>query len=204
MVLLTYRYASLISSQSHQLSGKPGPVRKLLSLFTRGPDRSRHAAWIYNALVEQARRPQFYESMEVPDTLDGRFDLIVLHAGLYLPRLKSVRTDGKALAQATFDQMFASMEQGLRELGNGDMSVPKKIQKMVQAFYGRATAYDTALRGGDLAALRAALHRNVYRGAEISNTQLDALVTYVRAASQALQAAADGDIVAGTFAWPAP
>ncbi|MEQ1864055.1 MAG: ubiquinol-cytochrome C chaperone family protein [Micropepsaceae bacterium] len=179
-------------------------MRKLLSLFTRGPDRSRHGAWIYNALVEQARRPQFYESMEVPDTLDGRFDLIVLHAGLYLPRLKSVRADGKALAQATFDQMFANMEQGLRELGNGDMSVPKKIQKMVQAFYGRATAYDAALRGGDLAALRAALHRNVYRGAEVSNTQLDALVTYVRAASEALQAAADGDIVAGTFAWPAP
>lgn len=203
-MVLTYRYASLISSESLESSGKPRPVRKLLSFFTRGPDRSRHGAWIYNSLVEQARRPQFYESMEVPDTIDGRFDLIVLHAGLYLPRLKSVRAEGKALAQATFDQMFANMEESLRELGNGDMSVPKKIQKMVQAFYGRATAYDTALRGGDIAALRAALHRNVYRGADISNTRLDALATYVRAASEALQAGADSDIVAGTFAWPAP
>jgi cytochrome b pre-mRNA-processing protein 3 len=179
-------------------------VRTFLSFFTRGPDRSRHGAWIYNALVEQARRPQFYEAMEVPDTLDGRFDLVVLHAGLYLPRLKSVPVEGKALAQAAFDQMFANMEQALRELGNGDMSVPKKIQKMVQAFYGRATAYDAALKAGDIAALRAALHRNVYRGAEVSNMQLDALATYVRAASEALQAAADSDIVAGTFAWPAP
>lgn len=179
-------------------------MRTLLSFFSRGPDRSRHGAWIYNALVDQARRPQFYEAMEVPDTIDGRFDLIVLHASLYLPRLKSVRTEGKPLAQAVFDQMFANMEQNLRELGNGDMSVPKKIQGMVQAFYGRATAYDKALRDGDVAALRAALHRNVYRGANASTTVLDALATYVRAASEALQAADDHDIVAGTFAWPAP
>jgi len=179
-------------------------VRNLLTLFSRGRDRSRQGAWIYNALVEQARRPQFYESLDVPDTIDGRFDLIVLHAGLYLPRLKAVRADGKALAQATFDQMFANMEQSLRELGSGDMSVPKKIQNMVSAFYGRATAYDAALKAGDVAALRAALHRNVHRGAEVSPTKLDALATYVRAASEAIKAADDSDILAGTFVWPAP
>jgi cytochrome b pre-mRNA-processing protein 3 len=179
-------------------------VRTFLSIFSRRRDRSRQGAWIYNALVDQARRPQFYESLDVPDTLDGRFDLIVLHAGLYLPRLKSVRTDGKPLAQAAFDQMFANMEHSLRELGAGDMSVPKKMQNMISAFYGRAAAYDTALKDGDVTALRAALHRNVYRGAEVSPTALDALSTYVRAASEALKAADDNDIVAGTFAWPAP
>ena len=179
-------------------------MRTFLSFFSRGADRSRHGAWIYNSLVEQARRPHFYDSMAVPDSIDGRFDLIVLHAGLYLPRLKAVRADGKALAQATFDQMFANMEQNLRELGNGDMSVPKKIQGMVQAFYGRATAYETALKDGDVPALRAALNRNVYRGAEVSATHVDALTTYVRAASEALHAATDADLVAGTFVWPAP
>lgn len=202
--MLTYRYACIISSESLETSGKPGPVWTLLSFFSRGRDRSRQGAWIYNALVDQARRPQFYESLEVPDTIDGRFDLIVLHAGLYLPRLKSVRTDGKPLAQAAFDQMFANMEQSLRELGNGDMSVPKKMQNMIQAFYGRAAAYDVALKEGDVASLRAALHRNVYRGAEVTTTKLDALSTYVRAASEALKAADDTDIVSGTFAWPAP
>jgi cytochrome b pre-mRNA-processing protein 3 len=179
-------------------------VRTILSSLFARPERSRRGAWIYNALVDQARRPQFYEALEVPDTLDGRFDLIVLHAGLYLPRLKSVRAEGKALAQAAFDQMFANMEQSLRELGNGDMSVPKKIQHMVQAFYGRAAAYDTALKEGDLDALRAALHRNVYRGGDVAAPKLDALATYVRAASEALKAANDDEIVAGTFAWPAP
>lgn len=179
-------------------------MRALFSFFSRGRDRSRHGAWIYSALVEQARRPQFYESFGVPDTIDGRFDLIVLHAGLYLPRLKSIPVDGKGLAQATFDQMLANLDQNLRELGAGDMSVPKKMQNMVAAFYGRATAYDAALKDGDADALRAALQRNVYRGADVGHTKLDALATYVRAASEALKAANDTDIVAGTFVWPAP
>ena len=179
-------------------------MRALFSLFSRARDRSRHAAWIYNAIVDQARRPNFYESLDVPDTLDGRFDLIVLHAGLYLPRLKSVPGEGKGLAQAAFDQMLANFDQNLRELGAGDMSVPKKMKHMVSAFYGRATAYDAALKGGDASALRAALHRNVYRGAKVDHPKLDALATYVRATSEALKAADDADIVAGTFAWPAP
>jgi cytochrome b pre-mRNA-processing protein 3 len=180
------------------------PVRALLSYFTRARDRSRHGAWIYNAIVEQARRPQFYDSLEVPDTLDGRFDLIILHAGLYLPRLKTVPGDGKSLAQATFDQMLCNLDQNLRELGAGDISVPKKMKNMVSAFYGRATAYDAALKAGDVQALRAALHRNVYRGKNVQQPKLDALAAYVRAASEALKAADDSDIMAGTFAWPAP
>lgn len=179
-------------------------MRALLSFFSRGRDRSRHGAWIYNAIVEQARRPQFYDGLDVPDTVDGRFDLIVLHAGLYLPRLKSVPGEGRGLAQATFDQMLANLDQNLRELGAGDMSLPKKMKQMVQAFYGRATAYESALKGGDTAALRAAIHRNVYRGAEVGQPKVDALATYVRAASEALKAAPDTDILAGTFAWPAP
>lgn len=179
-------------------------MRAFFNFFARARDRSRHGAWIYNAIVEQARRPQFYESFDVPDTLDGRFDLIVLHAGLYLPRLKSVPGEGKGLAQATFDQMLANLDQNLRELGAGDMSLPKKMKSMVQAFYGRATAYDAALKGGDAQALREALHRNVYRGAGVPQPKIDALAAYVRAASEALKAASDTDILAGTFVWPAP
>ena len=179
-------------------------MRTLLSFLSRGRDRSRQGAWIYNTIVEQSRRPEFYESFDVPDTLDGRFDLIVLHAGLYLPRLKAVRTEGKALAQAAFDQMFANLEVNLRELGVGDMGVPRRVKSMLSAFYGRAAAYDTALKDGDVAALRAALQRNVYRGAAVAQPKLDALSTYVRAAAEALKAADDAEILAGTFAWPAP
>ncbi len=179
-------------------------LRTLLSFLSRGRDRARAGASIYNAIVEQARRPQFYESFDVPDTIDGRFDLIVLHAGMYLPRLKAVRTEGKALAQAAFDQMFVNFEHNLRELGVGDMGVPRRVKGMLSAFYGRVTAYDTAIKGGDLEALRAALHRNVYRGGDVAQPKLHALATYVRAAHEALKAADDSDILAASFAWPAP
>lgn len=179
-------------------------MRTLLSFLSRGRERARQGAWIYNAIVEQARRPQFYESLDVPDTIDGRFDLIVLHAGLYLPRLKTVRVEGKALAQAAFDQMFVNFEQNLRELGVGDMGVPRRVKGMLSAFYGRVTAYDTAIKDGDVEALRAALQRNVYRGADVAQPKIHALATYVRAAHEALKAADDADILAGTFAWPAP
>jgi cytochrome b pre-mRNA-processing protein 3 len=179
-------------------------LRTLLSFLSRGRDRARQGAWIYNAIVEQARRPQFYESLDVPDTIDGRFDLIVLHAGLYLPRLKAVRNVGKALAQAAFDQMFANFEQNIRELGVGDMGVPRRVKGMLSAFYGRVTAYDTAIKDGDVEGLRAALQRNVYRGMDVAQPKVHALATYVRAAHEALKAADDTDILAGTFAWPAP
>ena len=176
----------------------------IFSFISKDKGLAHKGAWIYNSIVEQSRRSQFYESLDVPDTIDGRFDLIVLHAGLYLPRLKAVKSEGKQLSQAMFDHMFANLEFNLRELGVGDMSMSKKMKGMVSAFYGRVTAYDTALKDGDVAGLRSALHRNVYRGADIEPALLDALASYVRAAAEALQAADDLPISAGAFEWPAP
>jgi cytochrome b pre-mRNA-processing protein 3 len=100
--------------------------------------------------------------------------------------------------------MFVNFEHNLRELGVGDMGVPRKVKGMLSAFYGRVTAYDSAIKDGDTAALRAALQRNVYRGVDVDPPKLDALATYVRAAYEALKAADDADILGGTFAWPAP
>lgn len=172
--------------------------------MSKGRETARQGAWIYNSVVEQARRPEFYESLDIPDSIDGRFDLIVLHAGLYLPRLKLVRGEGKRLSQSMFDQMFANLEFNLRELGVGDMGVPRRMKTMLSAFYGRVSAYEAALRDGDTAALRAALHRNIYRGGEVDPARVDALASYVRAASESLKAAGDDVIVAGAFEWPAP
>ena len=176
----------------------------LFSFISKGRGLTRQGAWIYNSVVEQARRPEFYQSLDIADTIDGRFDLIVLHAGLYLPRLKAVRIEGKRLSQAMFDHMFANLEFNLRELGVGDMGVPRKMKGMISAFYGRVTAYETALKGGDAVALRTALHRNVYRDAAVDLALVDALASYVRAASESLKAADDDVIAAGAFEWPAP
>lgn len=179
-------------------------VLSLFSFISKGRSLTRQGAWIYNSVVEQARRPEFYESLDISDTIDGRFDLVVLHAGLYLPRLKAVRGEGKKLAQAMFDHMFATLEFNLRELGVGDMGVAPRMKGMVSAFYGRVTAYESALKDGDTAALRMALHRNVYRGSEVDPARVDALASYVRAAAESLKAADDSVIAAGAFEWPAP
>jgi cytochrome b pre-mRNA-processing protein 3 len=120
---------------------------------------------LYAAAVAAAREPFLYRSLGVADTLDGRFDLVCLHAVLLVRRLRREAERGPALAQAVFDAMFSDMDVNLREMGVGDLSVGRRVRAMWEAFNGRAHAYDAALTAGDAAALEAALLRNVWRGA---------------------------------------
>jgi cytochrome b pre-mRNA-processing protein 3 len=179
-------------------------VRTLIEYFTRPQERARCAAEHYAALVAQARRRDFYESLGVPDTLDGRFDLIVLHASLYLKRLRAAGREGRALAQAVFDQMFFNLDQSLRELGVGDISLPKKMRKMVSAFYGRAAAYDKALNETDDEALAEALVRNIYAGTPPLGNAIASFCAYLREASKVLAATPDEAVLANKFHWAAP
>jgi len=123
---------------------------------------------LYNRAVAAGRETFFYETLGVPDTLDGRFDLVGLHVALLIRRLRHDVAPGPALAQAVFDAMFSDMDVNLRELGVGDLSVGKRVRAMWEAFHGRARAYETALDDADPAALPAALVRNVWRGRETS------------------------------------
>ncbi|MCW3473951.1 ubiquinol-cytochrome C chaperone family protein [Limobrevibacterium gyesilva] len=129
--------------------------------------RSRHERTgyeLYGAAVAAARDPYFYTGLGVPDTLDGRFDLVGLHAFLVIRRLQGLPEPGPALAQALFDAMFNDMDVNLREMGVGDLAVGKKVRAMWEAFHGRAAAYQAAMKAGDSGALAAALERNVWRG----------------------------------------
>ena len=119
---------------------------------------------LYGQAVQAARDPYFYETLGVPDTLDGRFDLVGLHACLLIRRLRALPKPGQAVAQAVFDAMFSDMDINLRELGVGDMTVARNVRAMWEAFHGRATVYEAALADGDAAALEQALTRNVWRG----------------------------------------
>jgi cytochrome b pre-mRNA-processing protein 3 len=120
---------------------------------------------LYTAAVQAARDPGLFGEDGVPDTLEGRFDLIALHAALLVRRLhRDPDRRGAALAQAVFDAMFADMDINLREMGVGDMSIGKRVRVMWEAFHGRALAYEAALEAGDEAALEAALARNVWGG----------------------------------------
>lgn len=156
---------------------------------------------LYMALVEQARARGFYARLGVPDTVDGRFDVITLHAFLVFNRIKRGRDQG--LGQALFDVMFADMDRSLREMGVGDLSVGGKVKQMVFAFYGRMAAYETALASDD-EELRGALLRNVYRGRSPGKLELAELGDYVRAKAEVLAAQDMADIADGQIEFGDP
>jgi cytochrome b pre-mRNA-processing protein 3 len=146
------------------------------------PDPARkEAEAIYAAVVAQARRPEFYADLGVPDTLDGRFELLALHTFLILRRLKT-RGESAVASQALVDLFIEDMDSSLRELGAGDLGVGRKVQAMAQALYGRIAAYDAGLAGSG-EALEAALRRNLYGTAREPGPEartLAALAAYVR------------------------
>ena len=158
---------------------------------------------LYTALVEQARAGEFYARLGVPDTVDGRFDVITLHAFLVFNRIK--RGDGREreLGQALFDVMFADMDRSLREMGVGDLSVGGKVKQMVFAFYGRMAAYETALASDD-EELEHALLRNIYRGRSPGKLELAELGDYVRAQAEVLAAQDMSEIAAGDIRFGDP
>ncbi|TVR81612.1 MAG: hypothetical protein EA405_08305 [Rhodospirillales bacterium] len=153
------------------------------------------ARQLYIAAVEQARNPLFYQSCGVPDTPDGRFDMIVIHVVLLLRRMKQDREATSALSQALFDLMFADMDQNLREMGVGDVSVGPRIKAMAKNFYGRLAAYDQALAAdAPEGALEAALRRNLYRKSAPSIDLVAAVADYMRREAEALAAVATDDL----------
>jgi cytochrome b pre-mRNA-processing protein 3 len=154
---------------------------------------------LYVSAVAAARDPFLYTGPGVPDTLDGRFDLVGLHAFLVIRRLKREPAPGPALAQAVFDAMFSDMDINLREMGVGDLSVGKRVKAMWDAFHGRANAYSAALAADDRGALETALARNLWRGAAPPDGSAAALGRLVAAQgacldNQALTALAAGEV----------
>jgi cytochrome b pre-mRNA-processing protein 3 len=141
---------------------------------------SKVAHILYSSILAQARLPVFYTDFGVQDTIDGRFDMIVLHAHILFNRLKDSPVKDQEISQAVFDLMFADMDQNLRELGVGDVGVSKRIKVMAEAFYGRANAYTDAMKEQDNCQLIEALRRNLYRNSEVNNKQITSISFYVR------------------------
>lgn len=130
--------------------------------FGRRRRRERAVAQrLYGAVVRQARSPSFYAGGGVPDTVDGRFEMVVLHAWLVIGRLTAGGDEAGRIAQRLFDAMIADMDRSLREMGVGDLGVGRKVKAMAEAYYGRSRAYDSALAAG-AADLSGALRRNVF------------------------------------------
>lgn len=129
----------------------------------RTDPRAEAAAALYETIVAVARQPVFYAEYGVPDTIDGRFDMVTLHAALVIHFLGTAGESGHKLSQQLFDTMFRDFMQNLRQVGIGDLSIARHFHRMAAGFNGRARAYAPALAGHNGAAITAAVARNVYR-----------------------------------------
>lgn len=138
-----------------------------------------NALGLYRCCMEQSRKPVFYEDYGVPDTMDGRFDLLMAHVFLTLHRLLDDKIENDPLAQALFDICFADVDQALRESGVGDMKIGKHMKKMMLAFNGRMHAYESAVKEkGSKALLEQALLRNLY--ATVDKADATAMAAYMK------------------------
>jgi cytochrome b pre-mRNA-processing protein 3 len=175
--------------------------RDMFSRLKRRRQRRDAALAAYRAIVARARTPDLFMAWAVPDTLDGRFELLVLHAFLVLNRLK--REPAKEFAQALFDIMFADLDRGVREMGASDVAVGKHVKAMARGFYGRVAAYEKGL--DDEIELAAALRRNLFGTVDPAPEHVAAAVRYLHRQRSALAAASVETLMAGEvpFApWP--
>ncbi len=173
----------------------------MLGLFGRGR-HERTGFQLYTQAVRAARDPYFYADLGVPDTLDGRFDLVGLYACLVIRRLRDLPPKGPRVAQAVFDAMFSDMDINLREMGVSDMAIAKKVRAMWEAFHGRAVAYEAPLAGHDAAALADALARNIWRGEAAPGALPTARIALAQ--MQALEQIPPADMLAGRIGFAAP
>jgi cytochrome b pre-mRNA-processing protein 3 len=132
--------------------------------FAHNPQSSSIAA-LYGAIVAQARSPAFYRGYGVPDTVSGRLEMLMLHVVLVLRLLEAGTAKSRQLGQELFDHFCNDMDATMREMGIGDLAVPRKMRRLGGAFYGRQAAYRAALAAADANELALALGRNVFAGA---------------------------------------
>src|SRR5262249_7823190 len=136
-------------------------IPMILRLFQRRTANSTIAA-LYGVIVAQARSPAFYADYGVPDSVQGRFDLIVLHMVLLLRRLGRDTEGARSFGQRLFDAFCRDLDGNLREMGIGDLAVPKHMRRFAEAFYGRQAAYLAALDAADARVFEKALARNIF------------------------------------------
>jgi cytochrome b pre-mRNA-processing protein 3 len=160
---------------------------------------------LHGKIVAAARRPALYAELGVPDTYDGRFEMVALHAGLVMRRLTGLSGMGEELAQELADSVFRHFDVALREIGIGDVAVPKRLKRMAEAFYGRNKAYDEGLDAPETDRLAAALARNVYGQGDVALAPMaPILARHVRASADALHQTPLETFAAGEVEFPEP
>lgn len=172
------------------------------SRFVAEPEPS-IAHRLYARLVRQARFPLFYDELGVPDTPEGRFEILALHVGLTVRRLLSLGHDGQAEGQALFDLMIADLDANLRELGVGDLSVGKQVKRLAGQFYARLSVLNATFDDGRdtlPAMIRANVYGSAYRDSEAE--RVDQLAAIIRTLKDALDGQPPDQLLQGQLDLP--
>jgi cytochrome b pre-mRNA-processing protein 3 len=175
----------------------------MFALF-RKQQRHEIVARIYGEVLTQARQPSLFRDHGVPDTVEGRYDMMVLHLFLVLRRLAGADEAMRDAGQAICDHFFIEMDRALREMGVGDFSVPKRMKVIAEIYAGCSAAYSEALAAQDEMRLVAALSRNVYGDPTGADPRAVALAAYVRRADAALAAQPASEIIGKVIRFPSP
>ena len=176
----------------------------MLAQFAKwfAPSPTKEAAHrLYIALVSQSRQPFFYSKADVADTIDGRFDMILLHLFFITQRLRAIETpEAEALNQDLVDTFVSDMDRSLREMGVGDTGIKRRVKAMGFAMNGRLTTYAESYE--DAGALREAIARNIYREHDVSDATLDSTNRYAQASMDVLSTQTIENLQEGLISWP--
>ena len=152
---------------------------------------------LYGAIVAAARQPRLYAEWGVPDTAMGRFEMVALHVAVVQRRLSELGSSGEAMARALGEAFMTDMDDCMREIGVGDLTVPKKVKRAAAALYDRYNDYGKALNERDRAALTTAINTHVSASAKPIALAAPRLAAYVSAFDRAMRDAADADMISG-------
>jgi cytochrome b pre-mRNA-processing protein 3 len=173
----------------------------MISLPFRRASQSGKIDALYGMIVAQARSPEFYRGYGVPDTVDGRLDMILLHLVLVLRQLTKAHGALPPAGQQLFDRFLQDMDANFREMGVGDLTVPKRMQKVGEAYYGRSKVYESGLADDDPATLETAVARNVF-GVPEPTLGARRLAAYMTEAAAHLERQSADALTAAAFEFP--
>ena len=176
----------------------------MLTWLKSSRDRRQVARSLYGSSVTAARAPVFYAQWGVPDTLQGRFEMIALHVALALRRLGAEGGAGRRLGVALTEAFVVDMDDGMRELTFGDLAVPREIKRATAALFDRHAAYLAALAATSDMSVAEALQAQLGYLAPGGHLDGRRLAEYVKRCASALDAQPAAQILAGRIAWPDP
>lgn len=157
---------------------------------------------LYDQLVRHARFPLFYNRLDVPDTPEGRFEILALHVALTVRKLCNQDEDSRVTGQALFDLMIADIDMNLRELGVGDLSVGKQVKRMASQFYARLAVLNEVFDQGTKDALSPMLQTNVYGAVSVPSEHVTHLACIILALQESLERQQVADLTIGKITLP--